>query len=233
MTASTPAVLYCYSTGTSTPTRLTGITYPNGRVLTYGYNSGADAAVGRVSYLADSDGTQLADYYYLGLGQIDDVSNRRSRASTSISARRTAAANWMRRSVQPRHGHGFRGDRAANLDEIKYGYDVSGNELWQAQPTAASNGVALDELYGYNALNELTGATQGTLNSAHTAITANQDLTETWTPGRHGQLVELHADRRHDEPIDQDRQTNALNRNHRATTALQPGPCPATTPPAT
>ena len=38
----------------------------------------------------------------------------------------------------------------------------------------------LDELFGYNALNELTGATRGTLNSTHTEITANQSLTESW-----------------------------------------------------
>ena len=59
VTSSTPAVLYTYAVDTSTPTRLTSITYPNGRVLTYAYDTGADSAVGRVSYLADSDGTQL------------------------------------------------------------------------------------------------------------------------------------------------------------------------------
>ena len=75
MTGSTPAVYYGYSTDPATPTLLTSMTYPNGRVLTYGYNVGADAAVGRVSYLADSNGTHLADYKYLGLDQIDDVSN--------------------------------------------------------------------------------------------------------------------------------------------------------------
>ena len=53
-------------TSAATPTRLIGVTYPNGRVLTYAYDTGADAAVGRVSYLTESDGTQLADYSYPG-----------------------------------------------------------------------------------------------------------------------------------------------------------------------
>ena len=43
VTSSTPAVLYTYAVDTSTPTRLIGMTYPNGRRLTYGYNSGRTA----------------------------------------------------------------------------------------------------------------------------------------------------------------------------------------------
>ncbi len=136
---------------TATPTRLASITYPNGRVLTYGYDTGADSAVGRVSYLADSDGTQLADYSYLGL----EPDRRREQSPQPgidlISATRTPMATWTASisSTAPRTW--FSRKPAGNIDEIMQGYDVSGNELWQAQPTAASYGVSLDELYGYNA----------------------------------------------------------------------------------
>ena len=122
--------------------------------------------MGRVSYLADSDGTHLADYKYLGLDQIDDVSNPEPGITLESRPEERQRPTGRRRSIQPRHGHGFRGDRRQHLDEIMQGYDVSGNELWQAQPTAASYGVHLDEQYTYNALNELTGANQGTLNGA-------------------------------------------------------------------
>ena len=41
VTSSTPAVYYGYSSDPATPTFLTSMTYPNGRVLTYGYYTGA------------------------------------------------------------------------------------------------------------------------------------------------------------------------------------------------
>ena len=89
--------------------------------------------MGRVSYLADSDGTQLVDYYYLGLEPDRRRELRRSRASTSISAKRTAPANWtdvdqFNRATDMVFAEIGGG---ANLDEIQYGYDVSGNDLWR------------------------------------------------------------------------------------------------------
>ena len=52
-TTSTPSVSYVYSDGSANHSRLLSMTYPNGRVLHYGYNSGMDDALGRVSFLAD------------------------------------------------------------------------------------------------------------------------------------------------------------------------------------
>jgi YD repeat-containing protein len=212
VTAGTPAVLYGYSTSTATPTRLTSVTYANGRVLTYGYNSGADSAVGRVSYLADSDSTQLVDYSYLGLGQIDDVSSPQPGIDLNLGHQngngqldRVDQFNRATDMVFAKIGGG------ANLDEIQSGYDVSGNEVWQAQPTAASNGVYLDELFGYNALNELTSAARGTLNTAHTAIAANQSLTETWTLDGMGNWFNYTQTGGGGTSVDQTRDTNALN----------------------
>ena len=180
VTTATPAVYYGYSTDSATPTRLISMTYPNGRVLTYGYNTGADNAVGRVSYLADSDSTQLADYSYLGLEQIDDVSNPEPGVTLDLG-HKNGSGQLDRVDQFNRATDMIFAETGGNIDQIMQGYDVSGNELWQAQPTAASNGVYLDKLNGYNALNELTGSAQGTLNSQHTAITANQNQTEAWT----------------------------------------------------
>ena len=209
VTSSTPAVLYSYANGTATPTRLTGITYPNGRVLTYGYDPGADIAVGRVSYLADSDGTQLVDYYYLGLGQIDDVSSPQPGIDLNLGQK---GSNGQLDCVDQfnRATDMVFAENGGNIDEIRAGYDVSGNELWQANPTAAANGVGLDELFTYNALNELTSATRGTLNSTDTAITANQTLTENWTLDGMGNWSN-YTKSGGPAPIDQDRDTNSLN----------------------
>ena len=210
VTSSTPAVLYGYAVGTSTPTRLTSMTYPNGRVLTYGYMSGADSAVGRVSYLADSDGTVLAQYGYLGLDEIDDVSNPEPGITLDLG-HKNGSGQLDRVDQFNRATDMVFAETGGNIQEILAGYDVSGNEFWQADPTAASNGVYLDKLLGYNALNELTSATQGTLNSAHTAITANQNQTETWTLDGMGNWSNYTQTVGSSTVIDQDRNTNSLN----------------------
>ena len=69
----------------------------------------------------------------------------------------------------------------------------------------------LDKLYGYNALNELTGSVQGTLNSQHTAITANQNQTEAWTLDGMGDWSNYTQTVGGSTTVDQDRDTNALN----------------------
>src|SRR5262249_36094407 len=69
---STPAVQYAYSemAGGANHSRLVSLTYPNGRVLHYGYNAGLDDATSRLSFLAADDGfggpgTHLEEYSYL------------------------------------------------------------------------------------------------------------------------------------------------------------------------
>ncbi|MFN5196038.1 MAG: RHS repeat-associated core domain-containing protein, partial [Planctomyces sp.] len=71
-TGSSPKVQYAYASGSANTIRPTTVTYPNGRVVTYGYdssNSMADA-LSRVAAVIDNDGgaTHLADYSYLGCG---------------------------------------------------------------------------------------------------------------------------------------------------------------------
>ena len=49
--------------------RLVSMTYPNGRVLDYNYNSGLDDSISRLSSISDNSGT-LEAYVYLGLGTV-------------------------------------------------------------------------------------------------------------------------------------------------------------------
>ena len=74
-TGTSASVQYGYSQPTAANySRLSSMTYPNGRVLDYGYNSGIDTTISRASYQADdggsSAGVHLADYTYLGLATI-------------------------------------------------------------------------------------------------------------------------------------------------------------------
>jgi YD repeat-containing protein len=75
-TSTSPKVQYAYTemSGGQNNSRPVSMTYPNGRVLDYVYNSGLDSAVSRISALADDSGgspsTTLESYGYLGLGTI-------------------------------------------------------------------------------------------------------------------------------------------------------------------
>ncbi len=209
VTGSTPAVYYNYSTDSATPTLLISMTYPNGRVLDYGYDTGTDDAVGRVSYLADSDGTVLAQYKYLGLDDIDYVNNPQPGVTLDLGQKNNSGQLDDVDQFNRATDMVFAGLGGANLDELKYGYDVSGNDLWEAQPTAAANGAALDELFGYNAMNELTSAQQGTLNGTDTAIT-NVKLAQDWSLDGMGNWSAF-TQTGGTGPIDQQANTSALN----------------------
>ena len=52
--------------GSANTIRPTGITYPNGRAISYNYNAGNDDVLSRVSNVSDSFNT-LVGYTYLGL----------------------------------------------------------------------------------------------------------------------------------------------------------------------
>ena len=71
VTGTTPSVQYAYTemSGGQNNSRLTSMTYPNGRVLDYNYNSGLDSTISRLSSISDSSAT-LESYLYLGLGTV-------------------------------------------------------------------------------------------------------------------------------------------------------------------
>jgi hypothetical protein len=49
--------------------RMTSMTYPNGKVLTFNYAGGLDSNISRLTSLSDSSGT-LESYLYLGLDTV-------------------------------------------------------------------------------------------------------------------------------------------------------------------
>src|SRR5205823_3189891 len=68
-TSTTPSVQYAYSfapSGSTNHSRLTSITYPNGRVVTYNYATGLANTISRLSSIIDGS-TTLESCSYLGL----------------------------------------------------------------------------------------------------------------------------------------------------------------------
>lgn len=182
-TSTTPKVQYVYSEMASgaNHSRLTSMVYPNGRVLHYVFNTGLDASISRVSYLADdnggSPGQSVEEYAYLGLGAV--VQSTRPDARTRLTYVKLAGES-----------NGDGGDQytgldrfgrvvdqrwiatltSADLDRFRYGYDRNGNVLYKENVVSTSN----SELYhangaaaGYDLLNRLTNFARGTLSDTN------------------------------------------------------------------
>jgi hypothetical protein len=183
-TSSTPSVQYTYATP-ALGSRPSEMIYPNGRILHYVYNSGLDATIGRVSALADdngsgSAGTDLEEYAYLGLSTI--VSENRPEPGVELTYLQqsgdtlTSTAggdqytglDQFGRVIDQNWIYTSDGTRA---DRFQYGYDADGNVLYKRNRTKAS----LSELYhldststgdnatAYDPLNRLVNFERGTL----------------------------------------------------------------------
>jgi RHS repeat-associated protein len=156
----TPEVQYGYSS-LSTGSNLASMTYPNGRALDYGYNTGLDSAIGRISYLADAagsgDSTHLVDYSYQGLGTFvgESMGNGVAETTTLDNFGRIASMAYVNSA-------------STVLDSFSYGYDADGNVL------SKTNGVnaAFSELYTYDNLNRLTSFQRGTISGGTIASPA-------------------------------------------------------------
>ncbi len=188
-TGTTPKVSYAYANGSANHVRRTKITYPNGRLLHIGYNSGDDANLGRVSFLADdssgSPGTHLAEYTYLGVGMVAKVDYTEPDLRCDLA-----------------HGSGddpFDGldrfDRVVDLlwrdygssvdvERVKHGYDRAGNRLWRECPVPAGQqpAVHMDELYTYDGLYQLKTFKRGDLNGTKDGIASGTlKFAQEWT----------------------------------------------------
>jgi RHS repeat-associated protein len=181
--STTPAVQYGYSLMASgaNHSRLTSITYPNGRVLSYNYNSGLDSTISRLSSLSDSTGT-LQSYSYLALGTVVIVTDPQAGIALTY-VKQTGESN------------GDAGDQYTGLDRFgrvvdqrwlvtstgtatdrfQYGYDRDGNVLFKSNLV----NTAFSELYhangagnGYDNLNRLVAFARGTLNGTNDTISS-------------------------------------------------------------
>lgn len=184
-TSTSKKVQYGYTGGTNF-SRLTSVTDPNGRVITYGYNTGLDSTISRVSYLADGS-TTLESYTYLGLGTI--VQKYRQQPNITLSYIQQSGDKNPPPSTAPG------GDRYTGLDafgrvidqpwigasginsptdRFQYGYDRDSNPLYKNNlvsgtfselyhANAASSG---DDNTAYDSLGRLTNFRRGTLSAS-------------------------------------------------------------------
>ena len=168
-----PAVQYSYSSGTANTIRPTSVTYPNGRTVTFAYNSGDDDNLSRVSYLSDTSGT-LSQFNYLGLGRL--VTEKYQNGATLDYTGGTAANysgfdNFDRIAQQP-----WTGGAGTLLDQFNYTYDFNGNRLTRKNVKAAG---LWDEQYVNDDVNRLYQSSRGSLSAAGT-ISGTPTFQENW-----------------------------------------------------
>jgi RHS repeat-associated protein len=193
-TSSTPKVGYAYSDGSANHVRLLSMTYPNGRVLHYGYDSGMDDALSRVSFLADPSllpgegwgegiGQHLAEYDFLGLGSFVRVTypepDLRWDLIDGTGSDPYGRMDQFGRVVE----HIWRKCNAGtNVVLIRHGYDRVGNRLWRDDVVAKAAGQKLDELYTYDGMSQLVSLDRGQLNSTNTGLVSNtKTFAEAWS----------------------------------------------------
>jgi RHS repeat-associated protein len=163
---STPTVDYTYADGSNNTIRLTGLTYPNGRVLNYGYGAtnSIDDLFDRVANI-DDGATPIVAYTKLGIDRTVLVQYPEpSIAMTYIKLAGEANGDG---------GDQYTGlDRFNRIDDIrwinnsnadinryKYGFDRAGNRLWRQNVIVSG----LDEQYVYDGLYQVSQRLVGTL----------------------------------------------------------------------
>ncbi len=142
VTSSSPQVSYAYDDASSgsNEIRINQMTYPNGRVLNYGYdNSTLDNTLNRVDYLADdggsSAGNHLEDYLYLGLGTI--VERDHAETGTNLT--------YIQQSGDT-YANADGGDQYTGLD--RFGRVI--DQFWLPIPTSNNSGAVRRFQYAYD-----------------------------------------------------------------------------------
>jgi RHS repeat-associated protein len=205
-TSTTPYVGYTYSQPSGANySRLTAMTYPNGRILDYGYTSGIDTTISRISTMADdggsSAGDHLAEYSYLGLTTIVQQDSPEANTeltyihqtgdtlSSSDGGDRYTGLDRFGRVIDQYYLNTSTGTAT---DRLQYGYDRDGNVLYSknlvngafSELYHASSSATGDNNSAYDPLNRLTTFRRGTLTSSgnngtslDTVTTANLNST--------------------------------------------------------
>ena len=176
---SEPQVQYSHADGSDNIARPTGLTYPDGRELTYDYGSAGeiDDRLGRLAAIEDDDTTTLAAYQYLGRSQAVtiDYTEPDVKLEQDIDGNNTyAALDRFGRIVEQR----WRDDTAStDLAHHAHAYDRASNRLYREDlASSGSMGGHHDEHYAYDQFNRLRSHERGELNQDKDGIVSSSRL---------------------------------------------------------
>ena len=165
--ASTPKVSYGYSlTAGGNHSRPTSLSHPDGYVVGYGYDSGIDNTISRLSRLTQGvGGPTLESYRYLGAGQVVERARPEVGITLSMVSQSGATGDGgdqytgldrFGRLVDQRWFSGSGAD-AVDVDRYGYTYDRNSNRLTRSNALQAG----LSESYSYDGLNQLANFDRG------------------------------------------------------------------------
>lgn len=182
-TSTSLKVQYAYASGTNY-SRLSSMTYPNGRVLDYLYSSGLNSDISRISEIDDDAGTgagSLEAYTYLGLSTvvqradgngIDLTYIKQSGESNGDAGDQYIGLDRFGRVVDQRWIPAA--TPSSPTDRFQYGYDRDGNLLYKDNKVKstfselyhANSSSSGDNNTAYDNLNRVTGFRRGTLSAS-------------------------------------------------------------------
>jgi RHS repeat-associated protein len=172
--SSTPSVQYSYGVINQGPnpnmnqSRLSSITYPDGRTINYNYANGIADTISRLSSISETVNmvtTTLESYSYLGLDTVVkrahpqpnvDLTYIDPTGSTGDAGDKYTGLDRFGRVVDQRWL--VTGSTSNYTDRFQYTYDRDGNRLSR---TNAVN-TSFNETYSYDNLNQLTSFARGT-----------------------------------------------------------------------
>lgn len=190
-TSTSAKIQYAYSEMESSAnhSRLTSMTYPDGRVLNYNYDAGLDGDISRLSSLSETS-TTIEEYEYLGLGtvvlhahpeiDIDLTYIKQGMESNGDAGDQYTGLDRFGRIVDQRW---IDTNTSTHTDRFSYGHDRNSNRLYRDNLVKSDH----SELYhtdgsgnGYDDLNQLTDFQRGTLNGAKDSISGTASRTQNW-----------------------------------------------------
>jgi len=230
--AGTPEVQYAYDDGSGNQVRLTEVTYPNGRVIAYGYGPSGDHDdhLNRLHAIREG-GEDLALFRYLGLGTVVqkdycepgvryDLWGDMPGTYTGFDRfLRVADLLWYRYRYNSSSSSAAGEDEpissssSSGLDEIvhiKHTYDENSNRLTRKNLVAERYGSLQDQLYTYDNLNRLIEMQRGLLNEPMTGLTQTS-FEQVWGLDKAGNWSEFDEEVEGTPTLGQTRETNKGN----------------------
>src|SRR4029077_1429220 len=149
-TSTSPKVQYAYNelAGSANNSRLTSMTYPNGRVLNDNYNTGVDTTISRLSSISDTSAT-LESYKYLGLDTVVERDHPQTNVNLTYISQTGGTGDAGDKYVGlDRFGrvvdqNWYNTSSSTSTDDFQYGYDADSNALYMKNVVNSS----LSELY--------------------------------------------------------------------------------------
>ena len=173
-TSTSLSVQYGYTemSGGANNSRLTSLTYPNGRVIDYNYASGVDSTISRVTSISDSSGT-LESETYLGLNTVvqrtypqPGIALSYIQQSGDSSALTDGGDRYtgLDRFGQVIDQNWLVTSSGSTLSREQFAHDQDGNVVY------ANNLVdsVFSDLYAYDNFNQLASYKRGTLSASTT-----------------------------------------------------------------